>query len=66
MDIKGAYLNGQLLETMYMKQPKGCDDKYGRVCHLCHTIYGLKQSGREWYKTLERFLVKVMRYIQHS
>lgn len=64
MDIKGAYLNGQLSETIYMKQPKGCDDKSGRVCHLLHTLYGLKQSGREWNKTLKKFLVEEMRYIQ--
>jgi hypothetical protein len=50
MDIKGAYLNGILQETVYMKQPEGCEDGTDRVCHLIKTLYGLKQSGREWNK----------------
>ena len=47
MDIKGVYLNGILKETIYMDEPKGFNNKTGRVCHLIKTIYGLKQSGRE-------------------
>ena len=45
MDIKGAYLNGILKETIYMDQPKGFDNETRRVCHLIKTIYALKQSG---------------------
>src|SRR6266702_1566094 len=45
MDIKGAYLNGTLKETVYMQQPKGYDDKSGRICLLVKTLYRLKQSG---------------------
>ena len=45
MDIKGAYLNGILKEMIYMDQPKGFDNKTGKVCHLIKTIYSLKQSG---------------------
>ena len=48
MDVKGAYLNGTLKETIYMRQPEGFADGSGRVCHLKKTLYGLKQSGREW------------------
>jgi hypothetical protein len=48
MDVKGAYLNGILKETIYMKQPDGFEDGSGRVCHLLRSLYGLKQSGREW------------------
>ena len=48
MDVKGAYLNGILKETLYMRQPEGFGDDSGRVCHLLRTLYGLKQSGREW------------------
>src|SRR6202046_682889 len=53
MDIKGAYLNGILQETVYMKQPEGFEDGTGRVCKLIKTLYGLKQSGREWNKQLD-------------
>jgi Reverse transcriptase (RNA-dependent DNA polymerase) len=48
MDVKGAYLNGILKECIYMCQPKGYKDQTGRVCELIKTLYGLKQSGREW------------------
>ena len=48
MDVKGAYLNGTLKETIYMKQPDGFADGSGRVCRLKKTLYGLKQSSREW------------------
>jgi len=35
-----------------MIQPEGFDDGSGRVCLLKRCIYGLKQSGREWYLCL--------------
>ncbi len=58
MDVKGAYLNGTLRETVYMKQPEGYDDGSGRVCLLAKTLYGLKQSGREWNLELDHKLQK--------
>src|SRR5262245_7803220 len=48
MDVKGAYLNGILQEKVYMRQPEGYGDGTDRVCELIKTMYGLKQSGREW------------------
>src|SRR5882762_489233 len=56
MDVKGAYLNGILKEKIYMRQPEGYDDGSGRVCLLVKTLYGLKQSGREWNKELDKKL----------
>jgi hypothetical protein len=53
MDVKGAYLNGILQETIYMVQPEGHEDGTDRVCELIKTIYGLKQAGREWNKQLD-------------
>lgn len=58
MDVKGAYLNGNLNETVYMHQPEGYEDKTGRTCLLKKTLYGLKQAGREWNKELDRKLHK--------
>ena len=48
MDVKGAYLNGILQETIYMNQPEGYEDETNRVCKLIKTIYSLKQAGHEW------------------
>ena len=52
MDVKGAYLNGLLLERVFMKQPDGYSDGTHRICQLIKTLYGLKQAGREWNKVL--------------
>ena len=56
MDVKGAYLNRQLKEKVYMRQPEGYGDNTGRVCELVKTLYGLKQSGREWNNELDQKL----------
>jgi hypothetical protein len=58
MDVKGAYLNSTLKEKVYMMQPEGHDDGTGRVCLLVKTLYGLKQSGREWNIELDDKLKK--------
>ena len=50
MDVKTVFLNGNLLEDVYMKQPKGFFyPKYpNRVCKLQISIYGLKQASQSW------------------
>lgn len=56
VDIKGAYLNGELNdnEVLYMHFPPGYKprDAGNRVLRLKKTLYGLKQSGRRWYQKL--------------
>ena len=46
-DIKSAYLNVTLKETIYMKPPQGVlkPGEEGKVCHLVKGLYGLKQAG---------------------
>jgi hypothetical protein len=48
MDVKAAFLNGNLTEDVYMTQPEGfIDPKHGKkICKLQTTIYGLKQASR--------------------
>ncbi|GJP50670.1 hypothetical protein CLOM_g9807 [Closterium sp. NIES-68] len=57
MDIVTAFLNGIIMEEVYMKQPEGLDDGSGRVCRLKKAIYGLKQALRAWYHKLEEALL---------
>jgi hypothetical protein len=51
MDIKMTFLNGDLLENVYMTQPKGfvVKEKEHMGFHLRKFIYGLKQASRQWY-----------------
>jgi hypothetical protein len=51
MDVKMAFLNGELFKNVYMAQPKGfiVKGKEHLGCHLKKSIYGLKQAFRQWY-----------------
>ncbi|CAI7783882.1 unnamed protein product [Closterium sp. NIES-54] len=57
MDITTAFLNGIILEELYMLQPEGLDDGSGRVCRLKKANYGLKQAPRAWYHKLKETLL---------
>ena len=50
MDVKTAFLNGNLTEEIYMTQPQGFTYKedHNKVCKLKRSIYGLKQASRSW------------------
>ena len=50
MDVKTAFLNGNIEEELYMMQPEGFVDPKdsGKVCKLQRSIYGLKQASRSW------------------
>jgi len=63
IDIKGAYLNGELNdnEILYMHHPLGykASNAGTRVLCLIKTLYGLKQSGRWWYQKLMSVFAKL-------
>ena len=60
MDVKSAFLNGELEEEVYVEQPLGFEnaDHMTFVYLLFKALYGLKQAPRTWYDTLSQFLLK--------
>jgi aspartate carbamoyltransferase regulatory subunit len=55
LDVKTAFLHGELEEDIYMNQPKGfvIPGEENLVCRLKKSRYGLKQSPRQWYKRFD-------------
>ena len=60
MDVKSAFLNGELEEEVYVQQPPGFEDSDFPyfVYRLFKALYGLKQAPRAWYDTLSQFLIE--------
>ena len=60
LDVKTTFLHGELEETIYMSQLEGfaIPGKGDHVCLLKKSLYGLKQSPRQWYKRFDSFMIK--------
>ena len=64
MDLKTAFVNGELHNKIYMKQQDVHVEKQrpDMVCNLQKRNYGLKQSARCWHESIDQFL-KVSGYV---
>jgi hypothetical protein len=49
MDVKNAFLNGDLSEEVYMQPPPDLSHPSDKVCRLRRAFYGLKQVPRAWF-----------------
>lgn len=60
MDVRTAFLNGELEEEIYMDQPLGFETKgqERKVCKLNRSIYGLKQASRQWNIKFHQTILK--------
>ncbi|KAH9803716.1 hypothetical protein KPL71_001892 [Citrus sinensis] len=61
LDVKTAFLHGELEEEIYMLQLEGFTEKRNEnlVCKLNKSLYGLKQSPRCWYKRFDSFIMSL-------
>jgi hypothetical protein len=61
MDVKTAFLNGELEEEIYMDQPDGfvAEGQEGMVCKLIKYLYSLKQVPKQWHEKFYRTLTSV-------
>ena len=59
MNVKTVFFNGELEKGIYMDQPKGCmvprDEQ--KVCRLVKSLYGLKQSPKQWHSKFDHVLI---------
>ncbi|GKD00830.1 retrotransposon protein, putative, ty1-copia subclass, partial [Tanacetum coccineum] len=56
LDVKTAFLHGNLEEVIYMRQPPGYEHG-NKVCLVKKSLYGLKQSPRQWYKRFDEYML---------
>lgn len=60
IDVKTAYLHGQLQEEIFMRQPPGYESGEPKeVCRLRRSIYGLKQAARVWNAKIDEVLKRM-------
>ncbi|GKD83527.1 zinc finger, CCHC-type containing protein, partial [Tanacetum coccineum] len=59
MDVKTAFLNGDLEEEVYMKQPEGfvMPGNEHKVCKLVKSLYGLKQAPKQWHQKFDEVVL---------
>ena len=59
MDVVTAFLNADIKEQVYMKQPQGYEQGQNLVCLLLKALYGTKQAPHDWNEVLNSFMLSI-------
>jgi hypothetical protein len=59
MDVKNAFLNGDLSEEVYMQPPPRYNHPPHKVCRLCGASYGLKQAPGAWFAKFSSTIAQI-------
>ena len=64
MDVKTAFLNGDLDEEIYIEQPEGfiVNGQEQKICKLVKSLYGLKQAPKQWHEKFDKVVVMPQKY----
>jgi len=68
MNVKNIFLNGELKEKIYISQPEGFVEpgKEKKVCKLIKSLYGLKQTPKQWNKKFDQIVLLYDFHINNS
>lgn len=68
LDVKTAFLNGDLKEVVYMEQPEGfvLSGKENKIYRLNKAIYGLKQASKAWYEKINKVLCETCKLMKST
>ena len=59
MDVKSAFIYGEIQEDIYMHTYEFFQEYPSLVCRLKKSLYGLKQASRAWYSKMDNFLLSL-------
>ena len=65
MDVKNAFLNGDLSEEVYMQPPPSLSIESNKVCHIQRALYGLKQAPRVWFAKFSSTISRLGYMVSH-
>ena len=65
MNVKNAFLNGDLSEEVYMQSPPGLSVESNKVCYLQRALYGLKQAPRAWFAKFSSTISRLGYMVNH-
>ena len=59
MDVKSAFIHGEIKEEIYMQKPEFFEEDPSLVCRLKNSLYGLKQAPKTWYAKMDNCLLSL-------